>query len=262
MPTEIDLVLIFISYKTSYQEVLSLRERLLSLPSNIQFSVFVNSYLPSDPITILKSYTPYFFSSSRNLGYGIAANNAVKLLPVVPKYLGILNTDISWDDTSFPNIINFMESSADTSLCVPQIYDLNGKLQYLSKQNPSILSLLSRRFIPTCLKPSWLLKYDYFNEMRHMDYSISFEAPYLSGCCMIFRSSSYLEIGGFDERFFLYLEDADITRSISRIGKSLHFANSRITHSWGRGNHKSIWLTLVNILSAILYFAKWGLKLR
>ena len=97
--------------------------------------------------------------------------------------------------------------------------------------------------------------------MADKDYNSSFDAPYFSGCCMIVRTSSFIAIGGFDERYFLYLEDADITRSLSLIGRCLHFPHISVVHSWGRGNYKSLKLLFVNLISSFKYFSKWGFKL-
>jgi hypothetical protein len=41
----------------------------------------------------------------------------------------------------------------------------------------------------------------------------------------------------------------------------MHVPLARVRHAWGRGNHRSLRLTLVNLMSAWLYFRKWGFKL-
>ena len=121
--------------------------------------------------------------------------------------------------------------------------------------------MLSRRFLPQRLKPSWLLKYDRWYTMSDSNYSNIFESQYLSGCCMIIRTSIFLAIGGFDERYFLYLEDADITRMASAKSRCVYFPFATVIHSWGRGNYKNVRLMLVNMVSAYKYFMKWGWQL-
>jgi GT2 family glycosyltransferase len=79
---------------------------------------------------------------------------------------------------------------------------------------------------------------------------------------MIMRYKAFNQIGGFDENFFLYLEDADITRRMATLGRAIHLPIVTIVHNWGRGNHRNIWLTIVNIHSAWIYFHKWGIKLK
>ena len=97
--------------------------------------------------------------------------------------------------------------------------------------------------------------------MGHKNYDSVFEAPYLSGCCMLIRTTSFIAVGGFDERYFLYLEDADITRSLSSIGRCLHLPTLSVVHNWGRGNYRSLRLLVVNLISAFKYFTKWGLQI-
>ena len=121
--------------------------------------------------------------------------------------------------------------------------------------------MLSRRFIPEVMKPAWLQKYDNWYIMNHQNYSHIFESEYLSGCCMVFRTSAFIDIGGFDERYFLYLEDADITRMLSKKGLCVYYPHASVTHLWGRGNYKRLSLMWVNIISAWKYFCKWGWKL-
>ena len=121
-----------------------------------------------------------------------------------------------------------------------------------------MLGLFSRRFLPNGLKPGWLKRYDRWYEMADQNYEEVFEAPYLSGCCMLIRSEAFRRAGGFDERYFLYLEDADLTRSLARDGRCVHLPVASVVHGWGRGNYSNLGLMAVNLTSAWHYFRKWG----
>ena len=256
-----DLLLLIVAYHSPLQEVEALKTCLTSLPMNIGYSLVVNDYKPGQSIEILFDDADYTIRNSSNNGYGKAVNQLLEALDYCPKYIGILNTDITWKSNTFEPIISYLDGNNDVHLVVPQIVSASGQPEKLCKQNPTFLGLLSRRFIPCNLKPSWLKKYDSWYTMGHYDYSTIFEVPYLSGCCMVTRLRSLLEINGFDERYFLYLEDADLTRSLSRLGRCIHFPHVQVTHSWGKGNYRSLRLMLVNIVSAYKYFVKWGLSL-
>jgi len=78
---------------------------------------------------------------------------------------------------------------------------------------------------------------------------------------MVTSYSSFREVGGFDERYFLYLEDADITRTLSMCGKTIYTPHLTVIHGWGRGPYKSIYLAIINLYSFILYSLKWGFRL-
>ena len=255
-----DLLLLIVSYHSSKHEVLSLSACLNNLSDNISYAVIVNNASNGDPINRLEENSEAFLRVEENLGYGRAVNRLFSCFDKPPRYIAVLNTDLTWDHGTFEDSIDFLESNTNVSLIVPRILSPSGEVQLLCKQNPTLLAMLSRRFLPDNLKPLWLRNYDKWYIMSNKDYNAIFDAPYLSGCCMVIRTASFISIGGFDERYFLYLEDADITRSLSGVGRCLHFPRVSVVHSWGRGNYKSFRLLFVNLISSFKYFLKWGLK--
>ena len=257
-PTYRSLMLFFVAFHPSQEEVNCLNSCLISLPDTIGYSVVVNDYQPGQPIDDLAPNADFWLTNSDNPGYGIAVNRLAKALSYYPKYLGVLNTDLYWRKGAFEKMMAWMDQNPDVLLATPRIFDPFGVEQKLCKRNPTVLGLLSRRFIPHWLKPGWLKQYDRWYVMDDCSYGDEFDVPYLSGCCMLMQSEPFFRIGGFDERYFLYLEDADLTREMSLLGRCQHFSGISVVHSWGRGSYKSLRLMLVNLQSAWLYFRKWG----
>ena len=226
----------------------------------------VNDHLPGESVERLQAKADFFLTTTRNLGYGRSVNwawrecqqRSVNSGAPVPAWLGALNTDLSWLQGTFIKMLSWLDHHPEVVLAVPQIRNPHDQVQELCKCNPSLLALFSRRFVPEWLKPRWLKQYDRRYVMAEADYNHPIEAPYLSGCCMLISTQAFNRIGGFDERFFLYLEDADLTRALTSQGLTLHLPIAYVTHAWGRGNHGNPWLTLVNLQSAWIYFAKWG----
>ena len=258
---KLDLLLIFVAYHPSADEVKALKSCLISLPSNIGYAIVSNDYKQGEPVDLLISSADLSLKNYDNPGYGRAVNRLVSSLVDPPPYIGVLNTDLTWPDNTFEALLTWLQSNTNVSLAVPQILDNAGSIQKLCKLNPSVLALLSRRFVPQSIKPSWLHRYDKKYVMNHMDYTTVFEVKYLSGCCMLMKTSSFVKINGFDENFFLYLEDADITRRMSEQGLCVHLPIAHVVHQWGKGNYVNFKLMLVNLISAWTYFNKWGWKL-
>ena len=252
------LMLILVAFHPSEDEVARLKHCLKCLPESIGYSVVVNDYRAGEPVDQLASNADYWVANLDNLGYGRAVNQLVNRLEILPHYLGIFNTDLTWKKGTIETLLQWMNSHSDVTLAVPQIFDDGGHIQKLCKRNPTILALLSRRFWPAWFKPSWLKRYDRRYVMADHNYQEVFESPYLSGCCMLVRSDAFLKVGGFDERYFLYLEDADLTRSLSRYGRCVHLPVAAVVHRWGRGSYINLRLMFVNLISAWLYFSKWG----
>jgi len=253
-----DLILIVVAFHPSSSEVAALQRCLQQLSPEIGYAVVVNDYSMGEPVEALLAAADFHLCLAENPGYGRAVNRMARLLPVALPYLAALNTDLTWQPGTFERMVGWLREHSGAVLVVPRIVDPDGREQRLCKQDPTVLGLFSRRFLPRWLKPGWLRAYDAWYAMADADYGKVQSVPYLSGCCMVVRHAAFRAIGGFDERFFLYLEDADLTRQLRRLGQALHFPLATVVHAWGRGNHRSWWLTVVNLQSAWLYFSKWG----
>ena len=255
------LLLVIVAYHPRAEEVERLLACLEALEPEVAYGVVVNDHRPGEPVEKLEAGAVLFLRQAANLGYGRAFNRAVAALEgqgPLPAWIGALNTDLTWQPGTFETLLAWLEQQPEVVLAVPQITDAEGRPERLCKADPTMLALFSRRFVPERFKPGWLRRYDRRYEMADRDSASVFEVPYLSGCCMLIRSRALQQVGGFDERFFLYLEDADLTRQLRALGRCVHLPVARVRHVWGRGNHKSLRLTAVNLKSAWLYFRKWG----
>jgi GT2 family glycosyltransferase len=257
------LDLLIIAYRPKSPEIIALNNSISNLPANIRFSVAVNSAQSTlnSSLDHLLAQAHIVQLNTENLGYGRAANRLFNSLSHPAPWLAVLNTDLHWQPGSFENLLCWLLDHPEVVAAAPQILSPSGQIERLTKLDPSLLSLFSRRFVPQCFKPNWLCELD--NRFLMMDYDINsiYDVPYLSGCALFVRSSAYKDVGGFDPAYFLYLEDADLTRRLRSLGRCVHLPVAQITHGWGRGSHRSLWLTLVNLWSAVIYFRRWGLKL-
>ena len=256
-----ELLLLFVAFHPSEEEVAQLQSCLAALPAHIGYALVVNDHQPGEPVDQLQAAADHVLLNRDNPGYGRAVNRFVRSLCHQPAYLGVLNTDLSWQIGSFEALLAWLKQHSDVSLAVPQIRDTAGEIQYLCKRHPTLLGLFSRRFLPDRCKPAWLRRYDRWYVMADHDYQQVFDVEYLSGCCMLIRMDAFRRCGGFDEAFFLYLEDADLTRSLAATGRCIHLPVASVVHGWGRGNYRNLRLMAVNVASAWHYFRKWGWRL-
>jgi GT2 family glycosyltransferase len=195
----------------------------------------------------------------QNKGFGHGHNRAFESCPS-SKYHLILNPDLMIDDNCLRQMITYMNDHEEVGLSVPKIFNEDGSVQMLNKRDPSVFNQFARRFLPRFLKDfPWIKKKMDHYIMLDKGYDQSYEVPYMSGCFMLFRTSIFRELKGFDEDFFMYMEDADITRRCRAISKCLFLPQAKIVHKWSRASHKSLKLTWVSIKSSCLYFKKWGL---
>lgn len=84
------------------------------------------------------------------------------------------------------------------------------------------------------------------------------DIQYSTGCFMVCRTNALKKVGGFDERYFLHFEDADLTREMLKVGRVVYNPNVHVTHAWHRDNIKNKKIGKIAMQSMRLYFKKWG----
>jgi GT2 family glycosyltransferase len=216
---------------------------------------------PTDILSCLASLDSkieYIFNNA-NLGFGKAHNIALKISieENIPYHL-VLNPDVYFEGGVLEELYNFMENNPDVGLVMPKVLYPDGTIQYLCKLLPTPLDLVGRRFLDFGPFRKIVEKRNEIYELRFTGYDKIMEVPYLSGCFMFIRTEVLKKVGLFDESFFMYLEDTDLSRRIHRVAKTVYYPYVYIYHEYGRGSYKSLKLLYYHIKSAIKYFNKYG----
>jgi hypothetical protein len=87
---------------------------------------------------------------------------------------------------------------------------------------------------------------------------IPLNIPYHQGSFMFFRVSALKEIGLFDERFFMYPEDIDISRRMHEKYRTMYWPKVTVTHAHRASSYHSIKMLRIHVINMIRYFNKWG----
>ncbi|MFA6185738.1 MAG: glycosyltransferase family 2 protein [Phycisphaerae bacterium] len=205
-------------------------------------------------ITFLSEKIEYIFNN-KNLGYGRANNIALEnSIKNGVNYHLVLNPDIYFEKGVIEELYDFMEKNPDVGLVMPKILYPDGSLQYLCKLLPTPLDLIRRRFLPGNI----FSKQNSFYELRFAGYNKIMDVPYLSGCFMFIRTEALRRVGLFDEQFFMYLEDADISRRIHKHYRTVYYPKVFGFHEYEKGSYRNSKLLKYHLFSAFRYFNKWG----
>ncbi|MBO8459179.1 MAG: glycosyltransferase family 2 protein [Bacteroidetes bacterium] len=239
-------------YKTNEEKI----HRLVALLRQCKAvnDVFIIDNSPSPFQTPHNMDATYIFNNN-NCGYGRAHNIALRktIENKIPYHL-VLNPDVVFDPSIINELLEYMEGHTSIGSLMPKIYYPNGDLQYLCKLVPAPMDLFGRRFLP-----KWMMKKRKRRfELYDSGYSTIMNVPYLSGCFMLLRTSTLEDVGLFDERFFLYPEDIDLTRRIHKKYKTIFYPYVSVIHEYGRGSYKSMKLLYFHIVNMCRYFNKWG----
>ena len=196
----------------------------------------------------------YIFNG-KNLGYGAAHNIAIRrsLEQKTPYHL-VINPDVEMKSDVLGVLIQYMEENPSVGQLMPKVLYPNGEIQYLCKLIPTPSDLFFRRFLPA----AWTKSSNERFELKHSGYNRVMNVPYLSGCFMLLRTEALKNVGLFDERFFMYPEDIDLTRRINRYYKTIFYPNVSIFHHHKQGSYKNRKLLRIHLWNLIKYFHKWG----
>ena len=244
-------------YQQSAREMRPLFEAIARDPALAAWTV-VNNGGADRACALASSLGGRCLQPRRNLGYGAAHNLAWQGLSSAEEaFHVILNPDISLESGTLSELARIMAHLPETGLLMPRIVYPDGSEQRLCKLLPTPFDLFLRRFLGKFGSAFFRNRFEQY-ELRTLDMSIPREVPCLSGCFMFLRAAALREVGLFDERYFMYMEDVDLCRRIGSRYKTVFYPHISIVHGYAKGSYADLRLMGYHVLSAMKYFAKWS----
>lgn len=237
-------------YHHHYNDIKKTLDSLLACPS-LQKIILVNNG-DSEWAESLENDRVIYIKSPKNGGFGYGHNLAISQYAEECEFFLICNPDVYFDKEQLENLLNIAKNRNE-GLFSPKILYPNGENQYGQRLLPTPLNLFARRFLTSYankLDEDYLLKSKVFKEPSFV--------PNVSGCFMLFRSKALLQLNGFDDNIFMYLEDIDLSRRCAVKFGNCFVPNIHIYHEHGQGSYHNKTLLKYHIQSAIYYFNKWG----
>lgn len=224
-------------------------------PKNIHI---IDNHSSDDTVNVIKNYFPQIslHPLGENIGFGQGHNQVLPYLN--SRFHMVVNPDIEFVPDVIEDMVSYMEQNPSISLLSPKVVFSNGDEQFLPKELPSV-HFLAGGFFERFGSPftRWRAEYTWKNQ----NISIPTPVSFATGCFMFLSTTAYQQIGGFDKRYFLYMEDADLTREISKTGAVIYHPQYCVTHHWARESSKNFSRTKLHLKAVWKYFTKWGLKL-
>ncbi|WP_455283536.1 glycosyltransferase [Cupriavidus necator] len=203
--------------------------------------------LSSDDVEII--------NSPGNIGFGGGHNLTLPRIRELGSTVHlVVNPDIVVRRGCVPALTEVLVSRPEVAVAGPRIVAPDGRLYRSCKLFPTPWNLFARRFAPAFLYRASDARY----ELHAFQYDRPLEAASLSGAFLAFRSEAFLVLGGFDPRYFMYLEDVDICRRAARLGALVFEPKAEVEHEHGQGSYRSLRLLKEHIRSAMLYFNRFG----
>lgn len=199
--------------------------------------------------------------SPKNIGLGAGVN--LVLPSTRGKYIMWLNPDLVIEAGELDKWFDWMEAHPDVGVSGPRLMNADGTDQESCYQFPNPFIPILRRTplgkLPGC--SGMVSRY----RMEGLDRTQEHEVDWVLGAAHLIRRDTFEKVGWFDERFFLYFEDADVCRRVWLAGQRVVYTPvARILHYYQKQSQtKNIWqalknpVTRIHIASGFKYFAKY-----
>ncbi len=171
---------------------------------------------------------------STNEGFATGVNLGVR--ETGAPFVLLLNPDCVVNQQDLARLVAFTEQRPQAAIVGPRILNADGSVQGSARRFPGITTAFVGR-------SSWLTRRFPNNPLsRHNLPALEaqqtpLEVDWVSGACMLVRRDALAQVGGMDERFFLYWEDADLCRRLTEVGwRIVYFPGATIVHAGGRSS--------------------------
>jgi len=249
------LSIVYVYFNTPNElknSIISLNRALDNIPSEVivvdngSYKNFQNDLDKLSNVTVIKN--------NKNYGYGKGLNQGV--MAANGKYLLLANPDIEFEPNSIKYLLNKIEKKSEIGVIGPQMIDKKGKiLQSISGMPYLPKALIIFSFIGKIWRHNPILK-EYHN--LNLDRNNEQYVDVIGGACMMMRKSLFNDIGGFDERFFMYFEEADFCLRIKKKGyRILYYPKAKVTHLVGRSSQDKEWIERTFEQSRFKFFKKY-----
>lgn len=211
------------------------------LPSDAEVILTINvpedeSYLQAAqdlPLKVIRNTEPLGFGTNHNQAFAVSRGER---FVVVNPDIRLPNSPWSALDDAF---------GADIGACAPLVLSPAGQLEDSARKYPTLLRFFRRVFLG----------------QRQADYQVprdteTLDVEWVGGMFVMFDAAAYRAIGGFDTRYFMYLEDADICRRLNANGKKVRWvSNCRVIHDARRASRKNLKHLRWHITSALKFLS-------
>lgn len=197
----------------------------------------------------------HYIFVGKNIGFGAGHNIAMReSIKDQINYHLVINYDVKIEAHVIDRLIAKMEEDKTIGIIMPKVLNEDKSVQLSPKLLPTPIYVLFSAFKP--FRRLFRKIYEEYTMKNFLD--ISCNLPIITGCFSLFRVSVLSEIGLYDEQFFMYFEDDDISRRIHCKYKTIYLPEVIIEHSHQRGAAKDPKLFVIFGTSAIRYFNKYG----
>ncbi|MCW4467452.1 glycosyltransferase family 2 protein [Flavobacterium sp. MFBS3-15] len=195
--------------------------------------IVVDNNSPDDSCAMVKQRFPDITLIENKENSGFPKGNNIGVAAAKGKYICILNPDTVVAEDTFTKVLAFSEGQSNLGMVGVKFIDGTGNFLPESKRGlPTPWVALTKMSGLYKLFPNWGLFNKYY--AQHLGENDGGEIDILPGAFMFMERQVYLDAGGFDERYFMYGEDVDLSYTLQKKGlRNYYFPSAAIIHYKG-----------------------------
>jgi GT2 family glycosyltransferase len=245
-----DMAIVIVNHNTREQ----LAECLDTIRDDARSDVIVVDNASSDgSVEMLRSRFPWvtLIANETNSGYGAGANKGIARSQ--HKYVLVLNSDTRLKPDAFESLSRYLDDHPQVGIVGPRLINEDGSLQVSSYHSPTpAFVFLEESGMSRWIRRVPVLRNHYLRTWSH---NRARSVPWVLGAALAIRRTAFDEMGGFDESFFMYYEEADLCLRLRAGGWQIHFAPvTTITHVGGASSGQRRADMLVQLYTSIRQF--------
>ncbi len=202
----------------------------------------------------------HLVEASKNLGYGKANNLGVQYAK--GEFVIISNPDVFVQPDTMQKMLDHIVAHTDIGLLGPRLRYYNGEIQPSCRRHMTFGDLIIKR-TPLKYIPAFKARLSHYL-MHDFDHNQIQDVDLITGAYFFMRKSLYEQVGGFDPRYFLFMEDYDLCRKIHNAGyRVVYFPLAEAQHYHKRLSDGGLFHLVfkrvfwLHLASAFKYFWKW-----
>ncbi len=194
--------------------------------------------------------TTQVLSTGANLGYGGGVNRG--LAAARDERVLILNADVVVSPGAVKTLVDALEADPGVGIVGPRLNQVDGRFYPSARRFPRLRDAIGHAFLGL-LNTNNRFSRRYL--MTDVDATVARDVDWVSGACFLARRQTLDEIGGFDEAYFMYLEDVDLCWRASRAGWRIRYEPvAHVTHVQGVSTAQTPYRMLAAHHSSLLRF--------
>ena len=245
--------ILIVTYQ-SEDEILDCINSIYQNINKIVFEIIIIDNASTDKtIKIIKDNFPEItiIENEQNRGFSYANNLGAKLAK--GEFLFFLNPDSLVTENSIGKLISIYDMDENNGIIAPKIKNINGSIQPPALKIPNILTTLFEVFGLYLFLPNTILGY-----RSRSNIVMDIEVGWVTGACFIIKRQDYDFLKGFDDNYFLYLEDADLCiRMNNYLGKKIIYTpQTSVIHLRAKSSKSDSHISKLSSYKSKLYYHK------